>query len=100
MVLHILNDIGQMLRVNAFPLLALILVCTSAGCEARLGGSLGPDKETGMVSLVVDLQDGFAGDLVVVRLNDREVFRKEDVQTKLLLGYADSWLFGTSRGWP
>lgn len=44
-----------------------------------------------MVSLVVDLQDGFAGDLVVVRVNGREVFRKEGVQTKLLLGYADSF---------
>lgn len=44
-----------------------------------------------MTPLVVALQDGFASDLVVVRVNGQEVFRKEGVETKLLLGYADSF---------
>ncbi len=43
-----------------------------------------------MVKLTIDLQKGFANDLVVIRANNQEVFRKERVQTSLLLGYADS----------
>jgi hypothetical protein len=41
--------------------------------------------------LVVAFQEGFSNDLVIVRINGLEVFRKEDVETKLLLGYADSF---------
>jgi hypothetical protein len=43
-----------------------------------------------MVLLKIDLQDGFEGDLVVVRVNDKEIFRKEGIKTRLMLGYADS----------
>lgn len=44
-----------------------------------------------MPSLIVALQEGFTHDLVVVRVNGREVYRKEGVKTKLLLGYAESF---------
>jgi hypothetical protein len=44
-----------------------------------------------MALLVIALQDGFADDLVIIRVNGHEVFRKEGVKTKLLLGYADSF---------
>jgi len=44
-----------------------------------------------MASLYVNLQDGFADDLVVVRVNGTEAFRKEGVRTSLLRGYADSF---------
>jgi hypothetical protein len=44
-----------------------------------------------MVQLKIDLQDGFTGDLVVVRINGSEVFRKEKVKTRLELSYADSF---------
>ena len=44
-----------------------------------------------MVLLKVDLQDGFEGDLVTVRVNNAEVFRKEGIKTRLTLGLADSF---------
>lgn len=43
-----------------------------------------------MVLLKIDLQDGFERDLVVVRVNDKEIFRKDGIKTQLMLGYADS----------
>lgn len=46
-----------------------------------------------MPTFHVDLQDGFAGDRVVVRVEDREVFRGENLTTKLMLGYAESLEF-------
>lgn len=47
-------------------------------------------KEALMASLHIDLQDGFAEDLVIVWVNGIQAFRKEGVTTSLLLGYADS----------
>lgn len=44
-----------------------------------------------MPVLTVDLQEGFADDLVEIRINDREVFRQAGVSTQLLLGYAASF---------
>lgn len=41
----------------------------------------------------VDLQDGFSEDRVVVRVEDREVFRGENVSTRLMLGLAESLEF-------
>lgn len=43
-----------------------------------------------MVKLTIDLQAGFTNDTVIIQANNQEVFRKENVQTQLLLGYADS----------
>lgn len=43
-----------------------------------------------MAPLSVTLLDGFANDLVVVRVDGKEIFRKDGVTTKLLLGCADS----------
>jgi hypothetical protein len=94
-----LHDRGYMLsmtldKYSAFrlsPLLAVLLLYTSAGCKARLAGSTYADEEAVMAQLVIALQRGFVDDLVVVRVNDQEVFRKEGVKTKLLLGYADSF---------
>jgi len=40
--------------------------------------------------LKIDLQNGYSNDLVVIRVNGKEVFRKNGVTTKLLLGVADS----------
>ncbi len=44
-----------------------------------------------MVLLKLDLQDGFEGDLVIVKVNSSEVFRKENVKTRLTVGYALSF---------
>lgn len=43
-----------------------------------------------MVSLVIDLQDGFADDTVVIRVEGREVYHKQAVNTDYSLGRADS----------
>jgi hypothetical protein len=43
-----------------------------------------------MVLLKIDFQDGFNDDLVLVRFDGEEVFRKERVTTKLVIGYAAS----------
>ncbi len=51
-----------------------------------------------MAWLTVALQDGFAEDLVIVRINRAEIFRKEDVTTKLLLGYAESFTMQVPEG--
>lgn len=57
----------------------------------RSAGSTYLYKETAMALLIVNLQDGFEDDVVVVKVNDQEVFHKEGVKTKLLIGYADSF---------
>lgn len=41
--------------------------------------------------LGIDLQDGFANDTVIILVNDKEVFRKRGVTTKLILGVSDSF---------
>jgi hypothetical protein len=43
-----------------------------------------------MTTLTIDLQDGFAGDTVVVRVNGRDVFHKPGVNTDYSIGRADS----------
>ena len=44
-----------------------------------------------MATLQIDLQDGFVGDDVVVRIDGGEVYRKTGVRTDLRLGLADSF---------
>ena len=41
------------------------------------------------MALVIDLQDGFEGDAVVVCLDGREVFRKAGVRTRYQISRAD-----------
>lgn len=43
-----------------------------------------------MPSLHIALQEGFDGDLVVVRVNGKEALRKEDVRTRMQIGLAAS----------
>lgn len=43
-----------------------------------------------MALLYVDLQEGFADDTIILRVNGKEVFSGERVTTRLLLGLADS----------
>lgn len=51
-----------------------------------------------MVTLAIDLQDGFEDDRVLVRVNGEEVFHKEQISTKLLLGLADSFETEVEKG--
>ncbi len=43
-----------------------------------------------MPLLRIDLQEGFKGDTVIIRVNGKQVFRKTGVTTQLLLGYAEA----------
>lgn len=43
-----------------------------------------------MNTLVVDLQEGFGDDLVVIEVDDRQVFRKAGVRTRMQIGLAES----------
>lgn len=43
-----------------------------------------------MNTLVVDLQDGFGDDLVVIAVDDRRVFQKAGVRTRMQIGLAES----------
>lgn len=44
-----------------------------------------------MASLIIALRDGFANDLVIIHVNDREVFHEKKVTTNLMRGYAGSF---------
>jgi hypothetical protein len=51
-----------------------------------------------MVSLVIDLQDGFADDTVVICVDGQEVYHEQDVNTDYSLGRADSVEIRVSQG--
>ncbi|UCE61053.1 MAG: hypothetical protein JSU63_04745 [Phycisphaerales bacterium] len=42
-----------------------------------------------MPSLTIDLREGFHHDAVVIEVDGREVYRQEDVTTRLQIGLAD-----------
>lgn len=51
-----------------------------------------------MSTLHIALQDGFAGDAVTVRVNGREVYRKDGVRTDLRISRADGFDVPTQAG--
>lgn len=51
-----------------------------------------------MISLAIDLQEGFDGTLVAVSLDGREVFRKEEVRTRYQVGLADRFELDVAPG--
>jgi len=51
-----------------------------------------------MASLHIALEEGFEGDVVVVRVNGSEVYDNQDVKTRLQIGLADSFDTSVGRG--
>lgn len=51
-----------------------------------------------MVPLHIALQEGFTGEPVIVRINGKEAYRKEQVKTKFQIGYADSFEVNVEEG--
>lgn len=51
-----------------------------------------------MAQLHIALQEGFDSEAVVIRVNDKEVFNKQDVRTRLQIGLADSFEVEVERG--
>lgn len=47
------------------------------------------------LQLTVDLQEGFDGEEVVLRVSGREVFRRSDVHTRMQIGRAASFTIDT-----
>jgi hypothetical protein len=70
--------------------IVVILLFSLAGCGPGAIQSTDVEEEAILAVLHIHLQEGFTGDTVVVQVNGREVFHKDGVQTKLLLGYADT----------
>lgn len=44
-----------------------------------------------MANLHIALQEGFDNEAVVIRVNGKDVFNKQDVRTRLQIGLADSF---------
>lgn len=51
-----------------------------------------------MVTISIDLQEGFEDDTLVLYVNNQEMYRKEAVTTRLILGIADSIQFEIPQG--
>jgi hypothetical protein len=51
-----------------------------------------------MALVNIALQEGFTGDTVVIKVNDKEVFRDENVKTRLQIGLAASFETSTEEG--
>jgi hypothetical protein len=51
-----------------------------------------------MRTLGIDLQEGFSGETVMIELDGHEIFRQEKVQTKLLLGFAETTTYQVPEG--
>ena len=77
-------------RRALFCLMALYSLLVSCGPSTV---KFIPSTETlgaEMINLTIDLQDGFGDDTVILLVDGKEIFQKEHVSTKLLLGLADS----------
>jgi hypothetical protein len=51
-----------------------------------------------MALLHIALQEGFTGEPVIVRIDGKEAYRKEQLKTKLQIGYADSFEVNVEEG--
>src|SRR5262249_2244009 len=47
-------------------------------------------RRIAMATLVLDLQDGFSDDTVIIHVNGKEVYHKQGVTTNLAISYTDS----------
>ncbi len=57
----------------------------------QVEGGRRPALPKRMPQLRIDLQEGFDNDTVVVRVDGPEVYRKSGVQTRVVVGVADSF---------
>jgi hypothetical protein len=69
---------------------ALFLLYATSGFAATLQSSTHESKGRKMALIHIDLQEGFEGDTVLIRVNGEEVFRRPVVKTRLQIGLADS----------
>ncbi len=78
------------MRLPYFLTMSLLII-SSGGNSAKKGQSANVADEIPLHQLHIDLQEGFTDDTVIVNVDQTEVFNKHNVQTKLLLGYADTF---------
>lgn len=56
------------------------------------------NRERNEVVIHIALQEGFEGEIVVIRVNGNEVFHKPNVKTRLQIGIADFIEVGIQKG--
>lgn len=87
----------QNLDINPIKLIVFFLTAVMLGaCVAE--PIRATQQDLTMITLGIDLQEGFDGDQVVIDVNGKEFFRQEKVFTKLLLGYAETMVFKVPQG--
>lgn len=72
-----------------------LLVCQSTPEDLRYEST---EQEVTMSLLHIALQDGFADDEVIVKVNGEEVFNKSRVRTRFQIGLADSFEINVKEG--
>ena len=85
--LSILLSIG---KARPLGVLACLLVILGNHCESPTTMNQS-DNQVNQAVLSIALQDGFEGEPVVVRVNGKEVYRKNSVQTDYRISLADSF---------
>ena len=78
------------MRLPSFLIISLLII-SPGGSSAKKGQSANTADEISLHQLHIDLQEGFTDDTVIVNVDQTEVFNKHNVQTKLLLGYANTF---------
>jgi hypothetical protein len=78
------------LFANYILIILYIVLCGAVGCQSKRQAPLPKSEETGMAILRIDLQEGFQNDVVVIRVDGKEVYRKTGVETNLAIALADS----------
>ena len=51
-----------------------------------------------MIRLTIILERGFKDDTVIVKINEKEIFHKKNITTKLLIGMAESLQLNVQEG--
>jgi hypothetical protein len=56
------------------------------------------DENKTTTTLVINLQEGFTDDMVVLRVNNKEVFRQEHITSNILIGLATVFTMQATSG--
>lgn len=51
-----------------------------------------------MIRLTIILEQGFKNDTVIIKLNEKEIFHKKNITTKLLIGMSESLQLNVQEG--
>jgi hypothetical protein len=80
--------VGPMVLLTSVGL--TVVLSGAGGYRSERQAPLPRSKETKMAIFRIDLQEGFRNDVVVIRVDGKEVFNKTGVETNLAIALADS----------